>query len=256
MKRRLAATGLALVTTLGLGACQTGGGAGAGPAASGATAAAHDPAAAKELVAAAEKLAQDTVKVDMTMGGGVTMAGVMDPKGGRARMTMRMADGGGNSEIRTVKVGDDMYMRFSSGLADVVGGKWVHIDVAALKAGSNFAIMPQDDPTGARSLAGAVTEVSRQNGGYAGVLDVTKAPSLNKDSLNALGATATTVPFTATVDGDGRLTSMKVDMTGLAPTAGTMTTTYSGFGTPVKVTAPPAAEVTEPPKELAGLLNA
>ena len=210
MNRRLAVTGLALATALGLGACQTApseDGDTPAPTAA-ATAGATDPAAAKELTAAATKL------------------------------------------------GDDMYMRFTGGLANVMGKKWMHLDAADLKAGSNFAVLPQDDPTGAQSLAKAVTQVAKQGDTYTGVIDITKAPSLNKDSLKALGAKSNTVPFTAKVDGSGRLVEMNVDMSAIAPTAGTMKTTYSDFGTKVKVSKPPADQVTEPPKELAGLLNA
>ena len=255
MKRRLATLGLTLVTALGMGACQTA--EDAEPAPAGSATGAHDAAAAKELVAAAAKLVEDTVRVDTVMSGGLTMAGSMDPRAGKARMTMTMAAAGKGSDIRMVKLCDDMYMKFNGGLADVVGGKWIHVDVAELKAGSTFAIMPKDDPTGAESLARAVTQVGKQGADtYTGVLDITKAPNLNKDSLKALGATSNTVPFAAKVDGQGRLTEMTVDMSALAHGAGTMKTTYSGFGTAVKVAAPPASQVTEPPKELADLLNA
>ena len=167
-----------------------------------------------------------------------------------------MAGAGDETEIAIRKLGDDMYMRFTGGLANVMGTKWMHLDAADLKAGSNFAVMPKDDPTGAQSLAKAVTQVAKQGDTYTGVIDITKAPSLNKDSLKALGAKSSTVPFTAKVDDSGRLVEMSVDMSALAPTAGTMKTTYSDFGTEVDVNKPPAAQVTEPPKELAGLLNA
>ena len=254
MTRRLAVTGLALLTALSLGACQTDKG-GADASATTSAAAAHDPAAAQELAAAAKKLADDTVKVDMQMGGGVSMAGAMDPKAGKAEMTMKMS-AGEQSDIKVIKVADELFLKFSGSLEKLAGAKWMRLDVADLKAGSNFAIMPEGDPTGANALATAATRVNRTADGFTGVLDITKAPSLNKESLKALGATANTVPFTAKVDGSGRLVEMTVDMTGLAPSAGRMTTTYSGFGEPVSVKAPPKAQTTEPPKELAGLLNA
>ena len=139
MNRRLAVTGLALATALGLSACQTAPSDAGKPAPTGGTAAATagatDPAAAKELTAAAAKLAEDTVRVEMTMGAGLTSAGVMDPKAGTAEMTMTMAGAGDETEIAIRKLGDDMYMRFTGGLANVMGKKWMHLDAADLKAG-------------------------------------------------------------------------------------------------------------------------
>ncbi len=262
MNRRLTVTGLALVTALGLGACQTDkqgpAGAPATPAAA-ATTSAPDQAALKELQAAAAKLAQDTVKVRSEMGGGVTMTGALDPEAGRGHMRMKMAAPGGaeGSDIRIVKDDGDIYVKFSGGLANVVGTTWMRVPAETLTAGSTFPVWPEGAPTGAATLARAVTEVRRDGAnGYAGLLDVTKSPTLNKDSLKALGATSGTVPFTATVDDEGRLTGMTVDMSGLAPTAGTMRTTYSDFGAPVKVTVPSASQVTDPPAALSGLLNA
>ncbi len=262
MNRRLTVTGLALLTALGLGACQTDKqGSTGGPAtpAAAATGAAPDPAALKALQAAAAKLAQDTVKIRSEMGGGVTMTGALDPKTGRGDMRMRMAAPGDaeGSDIRIVKDDGDTYLKFSGGLANVVGTKWMRVPAEKLKAGSAFQVMPEGDPTGAGTLARAVTQVRRDGAnGFAGLLDVTRSPTLNKDSLKALGARSGTVPFTATVDGEGRLTGMTVDMSGLAPTAGTLRTTYSDFGAPVKVKVPSAWQVTDPPAALSGLLNA
>ncbi len=254
MTRRLAVAGIALFAALGLTACQTDKDGTATPTTA-PPAVAHDPAAAKELVAAAKKLGQDTVKVDMQMGGGVTMAGAMDPKAGKAEMTMKMTTGE-PSDIRIVKIDDDLYLKFSGGLGQLAGSNWMKLDAADLKAGSNFAIMPKGDPTGANALAKAATQVARTADGYSGLLDISKAPTLNKDSLKALGAKSSTVPFTAKVDPSGRLVEMTVDMSQLSPSAGAMTTRYSGFGDTVTVKAPPSSQVTAPPKELAGLINA
>jgi hypothetical protein len=45
-------------------------------------------------------------------------------------------------------------------------------------------------------------------------------------------------------------------MSGIAAKAGTMKTTYSDFGTPVSVEAPPASQVEELPSQLKGVLTA
>ena len=83
-----------------------------------------------------------------------------------------------------------------------------------------------------------------------------QGPTRNADSVKALGAKANAVPFTAKADDQGRLIELVIDMGAVMPSAGKMTTTYSDFGTEVRVEAPPAAEVIEMPKEMLGVVNA
>ena len=91
---------------------------------------------------------------------------------------------------------------------------------------------------------------------FKGVLDLTRAPDLARKTIAGLGAKAAAVPFTAQTDLKGRLIQLIVDMGAVSPGAGRMGFAYSDFGTPVTVQAPPAAQVTEMPKELLSLVNA
>jgi hypothetical protein len=188
----------------------------------------------------------------------MSATGVVDPKSQKAVMDMTLGAGSGETTVQVRKVGTDMYMKFGGSLAKLAGeGKWLHIDAAKVAAGSSFDIMPSDDPGGAQAMIKAMTKAeSDGNGGYRGTIDLTKTPKFNKDAIKGLGAKATAVPFTATVDAEGRLSSMTVDMSGIAAGAGAMTTTYSDFGTKVEVQAPPASQVTEAPEQITGLLNA
>ena len=63
------------------------------------------------------------------------------------------------------------------------------------------------------------------------------------------------MPFTATVDDQDRLTALTIDLTGIDAQLGTLKTTYSGFGTPVTVAAPTAAETVEAPDSLLQILG-
>jgi hypothetical protein len=258
--RRLAIVGLALVTALGLAGCGTAGDdATVQTPPSGAAAPAADIGTGleTELVAAATKLAQDTVKVEMEMAGAMSMTGVMDPKATTADMAMKLGAGTGATDVKLIQVKDDLYLKFTGSLSKVVGESWLHIDAASLKAGSNFNPLQGNDPAGAKALVEAMTNVQKVgDSGYRGTLDMTKAERFNKDSLKALGAEANAVPFTATVDGQGRLTSMNIEMGSVMAGAGTMKTTYSDFGTKVDVKAPPASQVKELPANMSGLLNA
>ena len=259
--RRLAIAGLALTTAIGVAGCGTSSNdTSTGTPTDGTTTAAPAaPAdATAELAAAAGKLAEDTAKVTVEMAGTMSMTGVVDPKAQKAVMEMTLGAGSGETKVQIRKVGTDMYMKFGGSLAKLAGeGKWLHVDAATLAAGSSFDIMPSDDPAGAQAMIKAMSNAeSDGKGGFKGTLDLTKTPKFNKDAIKGLGNKATAVPFTATVDAQGRLSSMTVDMSGIAAGAGAMKTTYSDFGTAVDVKAPPASQVTEAPKEITGLLNA
>jgi hypothetical protein len=271
--RRLAIAGIALAATVTLTGCgpqdkQATPAAEAGTGTSTAAAAGQGDAAA-ELAAAAQKLSEDSMRVDMTMVGAITATGVADPKAGVAQMSMDLGKLGDGTKIELRKVGADVYLKFGGTLGQLLGGtastkKWMHVDAAKLPEGSSFNIMPKDDPAGTKAMITAMTAVERVGAhGYRGSLDLSKSPKYNKqDALKALGG-KTVVPFTAKTDDQGRLVELTMDMSSLtagsgataAPGDGKVKTTYSDFGTPVSVEAPPAADVEELPAQLSSLLN-
>jgi hypothetical protein len=263
--RRLAIAGVALVAALGLAGCgpaqdKAKAGTGAPAAATAAATGTGQTDAKAELAAAAQKLAEDSMKIDMDMAGTMSMTGVADPKAGTAKMSMDMGSLADNAKIEVRKVGNDIYLKFGGSLAKLVGSAsakpWMRLDVAKLSEGSSFNIMPKDDPAGTKAMLAAMTKVERVgDNGFKGTLDLTKTPKYHKESLKALSTKATDVPFTATTDGQGRLTELTLDLSAMGAGVGKIKTTYSDFGTPVSVEAPPAAQVGELPSELSGLLN-
>jgi hypothetical protein len=262
--RRLAIAGLALATALGLAGCGTssdktpsGAPSAAAGATTGAPAAGGSSAASAELAAAAAKLGEDTVRAKTKMGSAMSMTGVLDPKGRKAEMAMTLGAGGTSTKVEIRQLGNDLYLKFDGSLAKAVGESWMHVDATKLKAGSSFNQLQGNDPAGTQAMVKAMTDVQKTGAnGYRGTLDLTKTPQYNKDSMKAMGAKASAVPFTATTDGQGRLVALNVEMESLMAGAGTMETTYSDFGAAVDVKAPPASKVKELPANMAGLLNA
>jgi hypothetical protein len=259
MTRRLTVSGLALVTALsfGVAGCKDIGSGGAGPAGgASATASAAPQQDPKEaLAAAAGKLGKDTVKVTMKMSGGLNATGAMDPTARKAQLAMNMSASGQSLKINVVMIDKDVYLKMTG--VPSMPKKWMHIDAAKVKAGSTLDVMPEGDPAGAGKMMNTVVDVQRTGEhGFKGTLDLTKSPSANAAALKAMGDKAKAVPFTATVDDQGRLTDMTVQMSALQPGAGDLKTTYSGFGTPVSIAKPPASQTMEAPKELLGLFNA
>jgi hypothetical protein len=260
--RRLAIAGVVLVAAIGLGGCDakdTNAGAGTGPAAE-QTAAPADPAA--ELAAAATKLADDSLKVKTTMAAGLNAEGAADRAGDKMVMSMTIGDGTDPDSAMQVdlrKIGTDVYMKMGGAMGAMLGdkaGKWMHIDAAKVPAGSPFS-MESNDPKSAAKLIESAAQVEKTGpSSFSGVLDMTKSPTVDSDSIKALGAKANAVPFTAKADDQGRLVELVIDMEAIMPSAGKMTTTYSDFGTDVRVEAPPASEAIEMPKEMLGVVNA
>jgi hypothetical protein len=260
MTRRLTVSGLALVTALsfGVAGCKNTGTDSAGPAGGAsatATSAAPQQDPKEALTAAAGKLGKDTVKVTMKMSGGLDATGAMDPTARKAQLAMNMSAGGQSLKMNVVMVDKDIYLKMTG--VPSMPKKWMHIDAAKVKAGGTLDVMPEGDPAGAAKMMNAVVDVQR-NGehGFKGTLDLTKTPSANAAALKTLGDKVKAVPFTATVDDQGRLTDMTVQMSALQPGAGDLKTTYSDFGSPVSIAKPPASQTMEAPKELLGIFNA
>lgn len=254
--RRLTTTGLGVVTALSfavVGCTQTGAGSVPGASATPTTTAAStaQTSAADALTGAAEKLNDDTVKVTMDMAG-MKANGSMDPVANKAMMTMDVTTSGQTLKIDIVSLDKDAYLKVT-GLPNVQN-KWMHVDAAKL-AGGNFDIMPQGDPAGANNLVKSVVDVQREGDlGFRGTIDLTRSPSVDKAAVTALGEKAKAVPFTATVDDHGRLSTLSVQMGTVVPSLGTLTTTYSDFGAPVTVAKPAASETVEAPDSLLKLL--
>jgi hypothetical protein len=208
-----------------------------------------DPAA--ELAAAAAKLGEQSMKVRMEMAGGVSVSGVADPKAQTADMSMSTGTGSGGTDIKMLRVGNDMWMKFGGSLGTLAGnGKWMHLDIKEMVNGA------YGDPAATAKMINATANVQRTGDhAFKGTLDLTKAQTVSKAAVKAMGDKANAVPFTARTDETGRLVELTVDMGGIAPGAGTMKSTYSDFGTPVSVKAPPAAQVEELPSQLKGILN-
>jgi hypothetical protein len=251
--------GLALAAALGLSACgpDEDRAAPAASSAAGASQPAQQADPRQELAAAAAKLAAETFRMDLRTGGSMSMTGTLDPKAQNAAMTMDMSALARGTKVEVRKLGNDMYLKFGGSLGSMLGagGKWMHVDVTRLGAGSSLNVMPGDDPAGSQSLVKAMTDVQRVGEhGYRGTVDLRRTPRYSS-GLKSLGARAAAVPFTARTDEQGRLVEITMDMTDVGTAAGKVTTTYSDFGLPVAVHRPAASAVTELPSNLKGMVG-
>jgi len=216
-----------------------------------------DPGADPKLALAssADALAQESFRMEMTMGDIMSATGAMDPAAGTGTVTMSIAAEGMEMNIETIFTDTDVWTSLGD-LGAILGveATWMHIDQSRLPAEGFMGVKPgETDLANAAEMLQALGNVEQvDEHTYRGELDVTKGDQtlFDEEMLNALGDGATSVPFTATLDDQGRLTHMVIDFPELPDfPASTMELHYFDFGAPVEISPPPADEVTEMPDE-------
>ena len=193
-----------------------------------------------------------TVKVAMTgdlSGGGYTMKGAMDLTGDKPAMQMTMnlsSSGVSNAEMRLVD--GTMYMSLGS----MTGGKFVKFDLSDPNSplGPMSSTLSNLDPSQLMGqlrpemLRHLVFVGSDQHGRhYRATLVTAKAPQLQGVPSSALGNLPKTMSYDVWLDDQGRFSRFVVSV----PKFMKMTGTYTDYGAPVHITAPPASQVTAMP---------
>ncbi|GAA2515815.1 hypothetical protein [Pilimelia columellifera] len=231
--------GAAAVSTLllGAGACDKAAPQpGADPAASGAAGSAQSPRDA--LLAAAPSATGKSYRYVQKDVSGV-FAGVVDPTAGSASMETSVAGPDGIKITLAFASADAAFwtkIGFSRDLPTLKIPKgWTKVDTAKLKDKTLAVSLNGSDPTNAKAIFSLADAVTGSAGAYQGTADLSKLPAgtvLTAEELTALGELAKTVPFSATVDVEGRLSNLTLKM----PAAGKVkaddkTITYSAYGT-------------------------
>lgn len=201
---------------------------------------------------AVKKLSETSSKSDTSMEGIATVKGtaLTDPVGKKAHVTSDVNAMGISVKTEMISINSEVWVKMSGvpGLPD----KWMHVAADKIKAGSSLDLSKDNSA----KLASSVGDVERDGAtGFKGTLDLSKAGTVNEDMIKQLGDKAKAVPFTATVDAQGHLTTIVMDISAVAPGVGKVTTTYSGFGDPVTVTPPAAADVVEMPAQFLDSMN-
>ncbi|GAA1419043.1 hypothetical protein GCM10009662_73270 [Catellatospora coxensis] len=250
----VAAVGLIALAALATG-CKSTAQPGAGASASTSAAAAapaQQAAAADAQAAAAGKLKETTAKMSVTMSAGVagmTVTGQLDGPGRKSASVMDVM----GMKMEFVSIADEVWLK-AAAVPGMPKG-WMHIDTAKLGPQSSLRKSLEDPSYSSKMLATATQVQWDGTGKVKGVLDLSQGPSANAAMVAKLGDKVKAVPFTATIDDQGRLTSMTVATAELSPTAGVgdMKIAYSDFGAPVTVEKP-TGEIVEAPAAVLALL--
>ncbi|MCX4474354.1 hypothetical protein OOK41_29280 [Micromonospora sp. NBC_01655] len=207
-----------------------------------------------------------------TMAGvGSTAQGQVHEPSQSAEMKLTIGDASSDVQMRLdlVHLKPDSWVKLDLGgqAAKLPGvqslnlGKYQHLDQSRIKGNRNLAFdFDKVDPAGSEVLTQGVTEVRQTGeGAYAGTIDVTKAAeagSLNAELIKALGQQARSLPFTAKLDPQGRLSELVIQIPASGQNkAQDIKITYADYGAASAAQRPPADQVVEAPNELYNLFN-
>ncbi|GAA2631223.1 hypothetical protein GCM10010399_74160 [Dactylosporangium fulvum] len=178
--------------------------------------------------------------------------GAIDPVAGMLDASVSVRSDGASLKIDTIGVHGSAYTRLTGlPLPGFDGNTWFRVDQARVTRPGALGLSAIADPTGVQALVAATHDVRRSGGTYSGTVDMTRVNAWGPVDIARvvqLGAVARAVPFEATVDGQDRLLTMKVNIPDNPVEAA-----YSDFGSPVTVTAPSSAEPL--PDHLYGMLG-
>jgi hypothetical protein len=261
--RRLAVAGVALFAAVGFLAagCAKNGTSAAGSSPSPAASPSPTVAPKDALLASTKALTTTSYKFSIKTPN-ATGSGAADPTKKSLSMSVNVTEAQVPVKMDIVVIGTDGYFKLNLGpLGSTLGipaDKYMHLDITKLGTSSSLPLQLNGDPGDVSGQLAGLNSVSTTDGRtYTGTLDLTKVTggsAPNQDLLNKAGDKAKAVPFTALVDGQGRLTSLKIDGTGIDP-GFTIETAFSDFGSSAAISKPDASQVVEAPDAIQQLLK-
>jgi hypothetical protein len=188
---------------------------------------------------------------------------LLDEEGAQGSMAFRFVDAeryvkfdvdtsAMTADLDKIDTSDREAAEMVKGLRDLVdmlsGKKWQHVDVSKINEPDEFSLDERNgDLTGASELLTGVVTAQGDARTITGTLDATKPDLANSPwdtaDMTAMGAAAKSLPYTATLDDQGRLTKLALDApkSGETP-AGTWTLEIKGYGTQAAQAKPAGGE--------------
>ena len=258
--RRLAIAGVAVFAAAGLMAgcaSKNGTGASASPSAKPSPTVAGKAAllaSTKSLATSSYNFTIKSARVDGT--------GAADPTNKMAKATATVGMNGMSLKVDFIQVGSDLYAKLDLGpLGSQLGiqtDKYYHADATELGDSTNLPFGTTGQPVDASGLLAGLNDVQSTDGKhFTGTIDATKmtgdfAP--NSDALKNAGDKAKSIPFTATLDDQGRLTDLNVNGSSIDPALG-IEITVSDYGSATGISKPDSSQVIEAPDSVLQFLK-
>ncbi|MET0495048.1 MAG: hypothetical protein ABW000_18145 [Actinoplanes sp.] len=146
-------------------------------------------------------------------------------------------------------------------MTEMFSGKyWMRVDMSKLKASDMQVNLEDPDLVGAGGLLGGVVTAQRTGSAITGTLDASalkgKGQMFGEEAFDGLAADkAKALPYEATLDAEGRLSKLVLDVPKVADTpAGKWTVNYTGYGEATEQQKP-TGKVKEMPKDGYDMLN-
>jgi hypothetical protein len=233
------------------------------------TTASTAPADAKQALADSVKaLAEGNFKFTLADSESTGSGSVHAPSKS-ARLTAKPKEGEG--EMGFVILDQDRWLKLDLGpelnSALKLPNKWMHIDPTKVtdsellkEMSIEFGSAEKVDPVGSAIILNSLVTAERTgDGAYSGTVDLTKATDaglVDEDDIDKLADKAKAIPFTAAVDGQGRLTKLTLEIPAAgAVTAHQLEATYSEYGNATAAQKPPAGQTQEAPASAYEVLN-
>lgn len=186
----------------------------------------------------------DFKETDGATGSGLSGTGSVDATTKSGSIEEKGTVQGANVDIAAVQLNGTFYAKVDLGPMNAQLGlpnTWMTIDPSKITSKN----VPFNVSGGnLLDLAGVFTSVTNLQettpGTITGVVDLTKATGNSAPDVSADGAKAATTPFTATLDAQGRLTTLAVDASAYDKD-NSVTFTFSNYGSPSAITAPSGA---------------
>ncbi len=243
MKQRSVLTSLAVLAAVAFGAagCTAGNGS-ANP---------SNPASGIEVLnAAAAKTQGKSYQFVVAYGTALTGEGVSSGDGSATSLKVTIADAASGVVVKAdaVVLTDTAYAKVDLGpMAGVVPGlptadTWMHIDPAKAPGAARLGIKPGQDLFGPQTYIKGVTAATATSATkVTGTVDLGRAvpAGVNPADVAKLPAAARLVPFTATLDDQGRIMNFVLKLPAIGVnTATDLTSTWSNWGAPVNAVKP------------------
>jgi hypothetical protein len=258
----VAALVTASVLTLALAACNGDAGNGSSAASSPTPAIPADPKQA--LLDSTKEIKKGNFRFTMK-GDEMTGHGAVHLPSRSAITVMKMGDPAGemSMDMEFIYIEPETWVKMTVGgaLANVLqmkklsSGKYLHLDQSRVKDLKDLSFDVNDvDPAGSELVAKAIVDAKKTGeGAYSGTVDLstaTDAGMVDADIVNELAARANALPFEATLDPQGRLTSLTIKMPAVGDTkAHDLKVTYADYGAAIAQQKPAASETQEAPAE-------
>jgi hypothetical protein len=266
--RRTVVAGVAVlaVLSLGLAACgsssalATGGSTSAAAPSSPATSA--PPSADAALVGSIAAISGQSYDLTLSAAGS-TGSGSVDPSDRALHFDAQASQDGNKLKLGLTVIGTDLWVKLDLGPLNKQAGlnpaKWIKVDASKIDLSSlGIDILNSTDVLDLTPMQKAMSNAKLADPTHVtGTIDLTALTGVvspDSDALTKAGAAAKTVPFTVTLDNQGRLKELKIDGDSIA-TGLSLDIGVSNVGSGKKVAAPPASQVIPAPSVIYQILG-